>query len=254
MKRFCLCLLLLAGCTSKPVKQPELPSTVIGSTLSAKQGAQMDTLAGYFTAIKTVADTLPQTKAKDGIEELVLDGEQITGLPVLATQTKFEQLAKDLLADDKTKGENERRVLASENGQLTQEIAKLKSDHEAALTQEKADAVAAIAQARLEGEQKLQKIEELAGYGLSFLLVILGAVSFPLATYIPQLGPRVAFGLIWAGLLGMVTTLIFTHYPQYVAYGVGAVMILLTFVATGIYFNHEHHTAALKSNGTAVQS
>lgn len=247
MKKLLLACLLLSGCASTPMRETKLPSTSIGEKLEQTSAELTDQVAGNLVGAERAISGLPASREKTVVGYFISDAIAITGRPIAATEKVFIGRAEALLSQDiavQQKAESDRLKARDEAAALKVEVEELKKQHELALATEREEAKAAVAKAKLEGEQQIKKIIAFMGYGLSFLLIVAGAACFPLASYIPQLGPRVAFGLILAGVAtGATATAFLTilNHPWIIWTGLGVVVAILLVAAAIAYTNHLHH-------------
>ncbi len=257
MKSFLLLSLALLGGCGTGIKTPERnTSNQIATTVTAVREDVADRAAGNNSAIDFTANRLPESREKEVIKIFVDDQFRLLGQPRAKTQSDFEAAASALLsanAAERAKGETLRLKLAGENEELKAKLKKAEADFTAARLREEEEHRAQLAQARLEGEEKNNRLISYIFFGGGALLVAIGVVILVTAAHNPLFGPRVGFGVIGAGGASVFTGILVTQLMKQLAEhgwilwtGFGTILLLLTGAAAIAWSNHIHHTDVTK--------
>ncbi len=254
-------LLLLSGCSllHSPAPVGDGKTSTSLNTAAVEGRAQVnDKIAGDAVAAKKALDPLPESRNKDVANGFLDDIVHLTGAPTPQTKTSFELLATQLLSEDaaqRAKAEAQWAKVAADNDALKAKVSKLEQDYQAALAKERADAKieldAAVKKARDEAAAKERLLITSIFMGGGGLLVAAGVLCFFLAGSNPLLGPKVAIGLVAAGMLGIFTGVavlqLMTH-PNVVWWGLGIIVAVLAGVA-GLMISNHHHSTETTTNG-----
>jgi hypothetical protein len=269
--------LLLAGCWQTPVPPPPKPTPLAPAIDAAAEAATANinasTAKDQATA-KAVANiqTAETANAKQpaGPQTETVAGELGLAKRNLATPADpAELLAGEQRARALAEGraDEARRLYADAASKADAQVAKIaqlearadaaeKAAAEALLKADasiraeqvrlKAEYDAGLAAARLEAEADQRRLIGWIFYGGGALCIAAAAGCLFLASYVPQLGPRVALAIGAAGLAligtGVAINQALSH-PWIIWAGLGLVLVLVTAAAALIYANNHHHTS-----------
>lgn len=251
-------LLLLTGCWSWPFSPNRTVSNQIGTVAANDQTNLNDRAAGNNAAIGYTAAKLPDSREKEVIQSFVSDQYGILGQPKLTTKTAFEKAADELLSTDAAKraqGEADRVKLSTDNLALKAALDKANADFAAQRKLEETAHAQEIEKIKLDAANAQRKLVSYIFFGGSALLLVAGIAVLVLSSSYPIFGPKAAFGLIGASVIGAVMGVAILQlmseldkHPWILWVGGGSIIAILTGVGALLYANHAHNVNPVKPN------
>lgn len=220
---------------------------VTTTSLGNANSAILNVAAGYNVAETKVADTLPPSRTKDVLLEIMGDQEFVLGVPDPSTRTEYEAWAVNLISTEEAKvtaAEAQRQTFAAQATTLKQQITDLQATQTAQLNTLSDQHAIDLANANAAADAKVKSIVSYIFFGIA-ALCILGAIAVGmLAASYPLFGPKAAVALGLAGITSGATGVGIIKLMDVSAmyWGIGAIVLLIIVALVLVYSNHSHAT------------